>query len=279
MNKLLTGVEKNLVLKYLIDKKICVTIVPGFFVVSLDVDDVKDGVLYLTKCPFNFLELENQKVKVFFYYEKLGLSFESVLKNINGRYGLVSPSCIGILEDEKNFVASAFHARLTDVGVNCSFLSGYKLFEKPSFDDIEKKYFDESKELIEYIVKTSRQCGKSIGNGLCVIPVAKYLLETVDGFSTIKDRAFPPAIIYIDSKLMVFASLKRNLFFKTECDYNIEMGFNIEKSPVKERIVKAIVSAEQIYESADRERVCVISSFKELKNEDVRFIMDQSVRL
>ena len=96
--KKLTGIERELVLKYLIDGNVPVTITPvlekkdsseiksvetlvlPILVRREKMAVLKEGIIFLQNVPESIKILEDKEIKVEFYFNRVGLFFNSVLK-------------------------------------------------------------------------------------------------------------------------------------------------------------------------------------------------------
>ena len=136
------------------------------------------------------------------------------MKSIKSGLALVIPEKIKKIEEEPekesgNFSATLFYEsgkKTGELNIKCGFITEFKLFVQPKWSDIKEEYQIKAKKYLEKAVMTSRSIGNSIGNGLHLINVSKYLSqEILNEETSIEGRKTPPAIIYIDHEKIVFA--------------------------------------------------------------------------
>ena len=116
----LTGIERELVLQYLIDGNVPVTVTPidedesdgddekvkpataALFPIAIKAEQLKvleQGIILLTNPPQNVRDFIDKKVRVEFYFNRLGLYFETKIKQIKAGLALVIPSSINRIQD------------------------------------------------------------------------------------------------------------------------------------------------------------------------------------
>ena len=115
--KFLSRIERELVLQYLIDGNVPVTISPVVKVQDPDVikpmdsavvpiainaeklSVLKEGIILLEDVPDSVLENIDKEVKVEFYFNRVGLYFVTVLKKVSAGAALVIPENIYRIPD------------------------------------------------------------------------------------------------------------------------------------------------------------------------------------
>lgn len=109
-SNVLTGIERELVLQYLIDGNVPVTVTPieknldkqsedairppisTIFPVALKGEQIqvlKQGIILLTNPPKSFENFKSSKVRVEFYFNRLGLYFNTEIKEVSSGLALV----------------------------------------------------------------------------------------------------------------------------------------------------------------------------------------------
>lgn len=314
-NSELTGIERQLVLQYLIDGNVPVTVTEiqssdngtnfkdnteqtepkknikniswGVFPVALHGEQLtvlSQGIILLKNPPEAVKNFDGKEVRVQFYFNKLGLFFITKMKSIKSGLALVIPEKIKKIEEEPekesgNFSATLFYEsgkKTGELNIKCGFITEYKLFVQPKWSDIKEEYQTKAKKYLEKAVMTSRSIGNSIGNGLHLINVSKYLSqEQLNEETSIEGRKTPPAIIYIDHEKIVFAGKKENITLEIGLEYAIKLGFPIVNSPIKERTVYLTFVVENIFENDETTKACAICKYTSIKEEDVRYLHDK----
>ncbi len=317
--KVLTGIERQLVLEYLIDGNVPVTLCEyiektdethperqenasekdnetssksvkklssGIFPVALKSEQIKvinQGIILLQNPPQLIKSFSGKKVKVQFYFNRLGLYFLTEVKNIRNGLALVIPENIFKVEDEIPKKNSDFSAVIYyDTGgkngkmdVECILNESYSLFTQPKWSDVSEENQKEAKNYIEKAVLTSKSDGTSIGNGLFLISVSRFLSEKADEkVNSIDGRVEKPSIIYIDHERIVFASKASDMILKEDGEYALMLTFPLS-SPVMSRKVYVTFRIAKILSSVDESRKCACAVFTSIKEEDERFLYEK----
>ena len=314
-NSELTGIERQLVLEYLMDGNVPVTVTPidrkessasakkngqesenvdsavpasssGVFPVALRAEQMTvldQGIILLKNAPGAIKQFAGREVRVQFYFNKLGLYFVSQMKQVSSGLALVIPAKIERVADEQEEKPKSFSIILyyetgkknQSLHIDCIPAAGYRLFENPRWSDVEEYDQKKAKSYLEKIVISSREEKKNIGNGVHLIPVVRYLSHKENKQSSIEGRAVPPSVLYIDYERIVFGSSKDNMILSEGCEYALKIGFPIESGPVKERSVYVTCTVDQLYTSEDSSRVCAVCRYTSIKEEDVRFLYEK----
>lgn len=316
--KVLTGIERQLVLEYLIDGNVPVTLTEfndinsdenadseiendsnslgdtpikkissGVFPVAIKSEQMKvldQGIILLQNPAESLKEFAGKKVKVQFYFNRLGLYFITVAKTTSSGLALVIPVEIFKIEDEKTKKTNSFGATIYyetgskngGIDIECKFDESYKLFTVPKWSDVPEEKQQEAKTYIEKAVTFSKQTGIKIGNGLFLISISRYLSENPKNEQqSISGRAESPKIIYIDHERIIFAARKQDMILSEQHEYALCLSFPIA-GPVRERKVYLTCKVEKIWESEDSEKKCASSLFTSIKEEDERFLYEKT---
>ena len=178
--KPLTGIERELVLRYLLDGNVPVTITPVFsgenckenehlsepdFVNSAvvpvefkpeDISVLKEGIVLLKDAPESIAKYADKPVKVEFYFNRVGLYFITALKTVSSGLALVIPAEINRVPDipvnkKYDFTAQLIFS-VSNEG-NSKFLcvpaDGFELFTRPVWSSIELERQQQAKKLLE----------------------------------------------------------------------------------------------------------------------------------
>lgn len=311
----LTGIERQLVLQYLMDANVPVTVTEepdfasekdledkkadkepeirtvasGVFPVALPGEQLTvldQGIILLKNPPESVKVFNGKRVRVQFYFNRLGLYFITTVKNVKSGLALVIPAVINKIQEKKSVASEKFSALLcfstsnssSGTSVNCGFLEDYPLFVNPKWSDIEEENQIEAKNYLERFVMLFRSVGKAMGNGLFFISVVRFLSDKkTDAVSSVEGRKNPPKIIYIDGERLVFAAKKEDILLKKGEEYSVVLSFPIEKGPVKERTVYAIFIVEDVFEDSQQKKACAVCTYTDIKKEDVRYLEDKKI--
>ncbi len=303
--KALTGIERQLVLEYLIDGNVPLTlsevtpdaaaeksegtikkISSGIFPVALKSEQMKvldQGIILLQNPSESIKSFSGKSVKVQFYFNRLGLYFLTEVKSVSTGLAIVIPQSIFKVEDEiekkkTNFYAVIYYETAKKNGgidINCVFDDDYKLFSVPKWKDVPEENQKEAKSYIEEAVLQSKQTSGFVGNGVFLISVSRFLSEKKQKKQgAIDGRAEAPKIIYIDHERMVFASESENMILTEGNEYAVMLSFPIS-GPVKDRKVYLTCRIAKIMDSRDGERKCACAVFTSIKEEDLRFLYEK----
>lgn len=299
----LTGIERELVLQYLIDGNVPVTVTPvepvqtenaedeikpassAVFPIALKGEQIKvlkQGIILLTNPPRTVKNFQTKKVRVEFYFNRLGLYFETELKEISSGLALVIPSKIfRISELEKSrpldFSAVLFYScsEKTDVHIPCYPLENYRLFSKPIWSDVPEELQHKTKSYLEQFIVHARKQGTA-GNGLQLIPVCRYLAEAREKMQEIEGRSNPLDIIYADYERIVFASLQSNMHLDSGAEYALEMFFPVESNVIKVRKLFLTCCVEALYYDDNKKFAAAVCRYTSIKEEDIRFLYEKT---
>ncbi len=267
---ILTGIERQLVLEYLIDGNAPVTLreisgesgekvssVSSVFPVALRSEQMKvlkQGIILLKNPSGNAVSFEGKNVRVQFYFNKLALFFDTKVQRVSSGLALVIPSVICKIEDKPSLQKTGFSVTLyyetsskkgktashkTDI--TCDFEKDYPLFVRSDFMDVVNRFLSEKKEEEE---------------------------ESIEG------RIHAPKLIYFDRERMIFAAKKNEMPFSSGAEYAVLVRFPLS-GPIKERKVYLSCVIEDLYESFDRSCLCACAAISSIREEDARFLEDK----
>jgi len=302
----LSGIERQLVLEYLVDGNVPVTVTPldkiidsknpdevpgvssGIFPVAIrseQVDVIKQGIILLKNPSESVNSFAGKDVKVQFYFNKLGLYFISQMKQVSAGLALVIPDEICKVEEisapkENKYSAVLYFEageKKQQVNILCDFDKNYPLFVTPKWSDVKEDDQVKVKEYLENAVMTSKSSGKSVGNGLLLIPVCNFLATNKKESSSVEGRAGRTKIIYIDHERIVFAANKDDMLVGLDTEYAMKISFPLDRAgPIKERSVYVLFTADQVFESEDKSNICAVCHYTSIKEEDIRFLYELS---
>lgn len=299
----LTGIERELVLQYLIDGNVPLTITPiddeakggdkdeeikpsasAIFPVAIMGEQIKvleQGIILLTKPPKTVLDFTSKNVRVEFYFNRLGLYFNTELKQIKNGLALVIPSSINRIKELEVERTTDFSATLfydcsgnSDVHIDCYPLENYRLFSKPIWSDVPEDKQKKAKSYLEEFIVHARKQGTA-GNGLQLIPVCRYLAESKEKMQALEGRAEPLDIIFADYERIVFASNYNNMHLENGAEYALELTFPIE-TVIKTRKIFLTCMVEALYDNDEKTFRTAVCRYTSIKEEDIRFLYEKS---
>jgi hypothetical protein len=308
-NNELTGIERQLVLQYLMDANVPVTLIEndktekdaketkdtkdvkikklasGVFPVALPGEQLTvldQGIILLQNPPESVKAFNGKEVRVQFYFNRLGLYFITTVKTVKSGLALVIPSVIKKIEEKKSvkkeiFTALLYYSKKSEnASLKCGFIDDCPPFSVPVWSEVEEDNQVTAKNYLERFVMQCRSDGKSIGNGLYLIRVVKFLAEkNKTDAQAIEGRKNPPSVLYVDEQRIVFASSKEELVFDEGANYSVLLSFPILQGPIKERTVYIDIRVENIFEDDDKSKCCTVCSFTKIKEEDARYLEDK----
>ncbi len=303
----LTGIERELVLQYLIDGNVPVTLTPIEEALSSDKEKTEGEIRSLTSQVFpvaikgehikvkknGTILLENpaqaiksfadKQVKVEFYFNRVGLYFISPVTASKKGLTLAIPDQIeriADIEEDSDYDFSSviyFDCKARrDLNLKCIPAEGIELFVRPVWKIIPLENQKKAKELLEQFVEQAKQ-EKNAGNGIQLIPVCKYLTENHKaGLEAMENRVKPFSILFVDhERLVVGMESQFCTFFENE-EYGIKLSFSIKRGPILTRDIFVTSLVNKIYRSADGLHSCVDFRYTTLQEEDMRFLYEKA---
>ncbi len=306
MNRELSGIERELVLQYLIDGNIPVTLTvvdnnkntyaeerihslsSQVFPVALKPEMVnvkKNGDIVLENPPSSVKDFAGKNVKVEFYYNRVGLSFTSKVKEKKGTLLLKIPEKIERIQDiveDQNYDFSGiiyFECKtVKDISLKCIPDENIPLFERPVWRIIPLENQKRAKDLLEQYVNEAK-IEKNIGNGLQLIPVCKFLTEAyVNKTEAMQNRQRPLYVLFVDHERIVLGYDYTTWNFVLNDEYGIKLEFLLKKGPIASRNIFVTARVNKIYKSADEKKLCVDFVYTSLQEEDLRFLYEKATK-
>ena len=300
--KKLTGIERELVLKYLIDGNVPVTITPVLqkkdsseiksvetlvlpvLVRREKMAVLKEGIIFLQNVPESIKILEDKEVKVEFYFNRVGLFFKSVLKfSKSGAYILIPSEIerIDTVESLKKFDFSAILYYSVDSNKDLNFFcypkDGFDLFTKPVWSSINLENQKKAKEYLEKFVEKVK-ITKSAGTGIQLINICKYLVENSSSqIQAVENLVKPFDIIFVDHERIVLAYKKNDsVFLDLGKEYALKMSFAIKETKAFFRDVFVTFKVSALYSDDENQKFCADCNFTTIQNEDIRFLYEKT---
>ena len=301
----LTGIERELVLQYLIDGNVPVTLTPfdenldkdsevihsltsQIFPIAIKGEDVKvnkDGTILLENPPQAVVNFANKVVKCEFYFHKVGLYFISDVTETKDGLALVLPKEIERIIDEAddkkyNFSALMYFDCKTrkDLNISCVPYAYLELFSRPVLKIIPIENQKKAKELLEDFVKAAK-VEKNAGNGIQLIPICKYLTEAkTDAVEAMEGRIRPLSILFVDHERLVLGMDSKLCTFFLNDEFGFKLSFSLNNGPVLSRDIFVTATVNKLYRSKDNNLSCVDFTYTSIQEEDLRFIYEKATK-
>lgn len=301
--KSLTGIERELVLRYLLDGNVPVTITPvsteennpdeikkmDSAVVPVafkpeDISVLKEGIILLKDAPESISKYVGQPVKVEFYFNRVGLYFSTLLKSVSSGLALVIPAEINRIPDvfvnRKYDFSAQLIVSLSNEG-SSSFLcvpaDGFELFSRPVWSSIELKYQQQAKKLLEEYVKDAKIKQKN-GNGLRLINICRYMVAPkIEKIEAVQGRVKPFDILFVNHEQIVFGFEKNAAFELSEgSEYPVEMRFALKESPAVVRKIFVTCKVDNLFRNEDGTTLAADCIYTMIQEEDRRFLYEKA---
>lgn len=298
-NEKLTGIERELVLQYLIDGNVPVTVTPvesgndvdtihsvpsQIFPVVIKGENVKvskSGEISLKNLPQSAVSFKSKNVKVEFYFNRVGVFFESKISETKDGYTIELPKEISRIQDVEEEHLYDFSSVIyfdfnnkKDLNIKCVPSKIVELFERPVWKLIPLENQKKAKDLLEKFVEEAK-VQKNAGNGLLLIPVCNYLTFENTQFESIENRQKPVEILYIDHERIVVGFEQNNDFVQNE-EFGIKLIFSLKKGPILTRDIFVTAFVNKIYKNENK--FCIDFKYTTLQEEDMRFLYEKTTK-
>lgn len=298
-NEKLTGIERELVLQYLIDGNVPVTVTPvesendadtihsvpsQIFPVVIKGENVKvskSGEISLKNLPQSAVSFKSKNVKVEFYFNRVGVFFESKISETKDGYTIELPKEISRIQDVEEEHLYDFSSVIyfdfnnkKDLNIKCVPSKIVELFERPVWKLIPLENQKKAKDLLEKFVEEAK-VQKNAGNGLLLIPVCNYLTFENTQFESIENRQKPVEILYVDHERIVVGFEQKDDFVQNE-EFGIKLIFSLKKGPILTRDIFVTAFVNKIYKNENK--FCIDFKYTTLQEEDMRFLYEKTTK-
>lgn len=298
-NEKLTGIERELVLQYLIDGNVPVTVTPvesendadtihsvpsQIFPVVIKGENVKvskSGEISLKNLPQSAVSFKSKNVKVEFYFNRVGVFFESKISETKDGYTIELPKEISRIQDVEEEHLYDFSSVIyfdfnnkKDLNIKCVPSKIVELFERPVWKLIPLENQKKAKDLLEKFVEEAK-VQKNAGNGLLLIPVCNYLTFENTQFESIENRQKPVEILYVDHERIVVGFEQNDDFVQNE-EFGIKLIFSLKKGPILTRDIFVTAFVNKIYKNENK--FCIDFKYTTLQEEDMRFLYEKTTK-
>lgn len=298
----LTGIERELVLQYLIDGNVPVTLTPmeikktneekiyslnsQVFPVAIKGENLRvyeDGVIHLENPPHSISNFKTSDVKVEFYFNRVGLFFESKVKETKDGLSIEIPKEINRIADFEEEHLYDFSAVIyfdfknkTEINLNCVPWNTVELFERPVWKSIPLENQKTAKNYLEQFVANAK-IEHNAGNGIQLIPICNYLTFNNVKMESLEKRIKPYDILYIDHERIVLG-YEKNTDFSIGEEYGIKLVFSLKKGPVLSRDIFVTCLVNKIYKEDDLSKTCIDLRYTTIQEEDLRYIYEKCTK-
>jgi len=296
----LSGIERELVLKYLIDGNAPVTLTPidensddetihsvtsQIFPIALKAEHIKvneDGKILLENPPQSVIGFENRLVKVEFYFNRVGLFFISEVKEEKKSLVLLLPEKINRIKDEEDVTEYDFSAQLyfecknkKDINEKCIPWEHEQLFNRPVWKSIPLENQKLAKDYLEQFVEEAK-IEKNAGNGIQLIPICNYLTYEEKKMEAVQDRKKPLSVLYVDHERIVLGNDGQSEYTPGD-EYGLKMSFSIKESPVLSRDIFVTCLVNKIYKTKN-DKTCIDFIYITIQEEDIRYLYEKATK-
>ena len=297
----ITKLERDVVIKAFSEQKIPLTLTMErsanhnyvyaneFFPVVLSPDSYKiteDGSGVIRKSVQDAAMFAGMVCRVEFYFNRVGLFFMTKIVERREGYFFSIPQEIARIHDpakdgvggELSFKASLSFAARGNSSVSYECIppcEEYNLFSKPVFSDIPAEFQNAAKNMLGgFIADAKKSMSPSVGNGLHLIPVCRYLVSPLAvRTASFQGRGEPMDIIFVDEQRFVAATGNTTNLLELEGEYVLTFEFDIRPEHHLKRTIKVPCTVENIYSSGEKR--CFVCRYLGIKAEDSRFIMEK----
>lgn len=302
----LSGIERELVLQYLMDGNVPVTLTPvneekasesnegihplasQIFPVALKPEHIKvqkNGKIHLENPPQSVVGFAGKTVRVEFYFNRVGLYFSSLVDSDKKGLYILVPESLNRIKDVEEKTDYDFSAILyfevnskKDINTQCIPWENEVLFSRPVWKSIPLENQKKAKEYLEKFVESAKE-KKNAGNGIQLIPVCNYLtFEKEAKVQAIENRVLPLEILYVDHERIVLGSSNENDKYEPGHEYGLKLCFSIKNSPILSRDIYVTCMVNNVYNEDSGKRKCIDFIYTSLQEEDLRYLYEKATK-
>ncbi len=301
----LSDIEQKLVMQYLMDGNVPVTLTPvsemkdadkdtvqsvnsAVFPVALKAENIKvdkNGYILLDNPPQSVKGFCSKKVKVEFYFNRVGLFFYSDVEDRNQQLCLkISPDIKRILDveevreyDFKALIYFDFNNK-KDINVECYPWKYEVLFSRPVWKSIPLENQHKAKDYLESFVEQAKM-EKNAGNGIQLIPVCNFLtMDESDKIQSVQDRRRPVYVLYLDHERIVLGFENDNLNLCAGDQFGMKLSFSLKQGPITSRDIFVTTVTNKLYYSEDKSKICADFCYTSIQEEDLRYVYEKATK-
>lgn len=304
----LTSIERELVLQYLVDGNIPVTLTElntdkpsdnekkasgeikpltsQVFPIALNAQHLKvreNGEILLENPPQAVKNFANKTVKVEFYYNRVGLYFTSTVTEKNQTLSISVPEVINRIQDVEEEKKYNFSALIyvgvkgaKELNINCVPYVEKELFKRPVWKIIPLEHQKKAKALLEDFVELAK-VEKNIGTGIQLIPVCKYLTDNKPAkMESVENRVKPLEVLFVDHERIVLGMETNYYNIMLNNEYGIKMSFSLKKGPIISRDIYVTCIVNKLYTTDENQKLCADLTYTTIQEEDSRFLYEKA---
>ena len=301
-NNKLSGIERQLVLQYLMDGNVPVTLTPisndktddgvkslnsQIFPVAIKPEKItveKSGKIYLEIPPENNI-LHATSVRVEFYFNRVGLFFVSKIDYENNKIVIYLPEEIDRIKDveeEVNYDITGIlyfeYEGKKELNEKCIPWNDNELFERPIWKSIPLENQQLAKSYLEKFVEDGKT-QKNIGNGLQLIPICNFITnQNNDSMEAIQGRKKDMYILYLDHERIVLGIENPLTKYEEKSEFGLKLSFSIKESPILSRDIYVTFYVNKIYKNEKSSRICLDCVYTSIQEEDVRYLYEKATK-
>lgn len=298
----LTGIERELVLQYLIDGNVPVTVtlvenqeledaaqLPVIFPVALKAEQIEvshKGVILLKNPPEDVQKFAGKQVKIEFYFHRMGLYFVTQMQETDAGLAIDIPDAIQRIQNQDarskyditiNFYFSCQNQ--TNINIGCVPENGYELFSRPVWSSIPVEKQILAKGYLEKFVADAKK-DKNAGNGIQLISICRYLVEdvTIEPLPSLQNDVKELGVLYVDHERFVLSSARGQFPLAIGGEYAVKMSLRLKDGPILARNIFITCIVSKIFKIENDERAVAECLFTSIQEEDVRFLYEKATR-
>lgn len=298
----LTGIERRMALQYLADANVPVTVtaarsggakesgkdkppVAAVFPVALkpgQISVVGDSAVRLKNPPQSVRAFAGRRVRVEFYFNHVGLCFETDMGQDSGELSFSVPQSIRRIPIETpsrdyDFSADIYYScsGKEQVNFSCVPREGYELFVRPAWKSIPLENQREAKSYLEKFVAEAK-AGKNAGTGVQLIPICHWLTDESLSRERASGRVNPFTALYVDHERLTLGCADERFPLAAGAEYAVKLSFARREGPVPKREMFGTCRVSSIMRSDDASRVCADCVYTSLQEEDRRCLYEKS---
>lgn len=314
----LTAIERSLVLQYLADANVPVTVTASdgecavlpVAATMRATDEVplaanmrssnKTVHQYIKLCsPLGHVNedttlsrFDGRNVYIEFYFNKMGLTFNATMARRGDILCFPIPSDIRRIasvpvQHDTDFSCTIYYSCSNNASVHLDCLSSpqYTLFTRPVWKDIPLEHQWLAKTYLERFVSDVRSAGVAHSNALFLITVCHYLTDTPQHLDATEGTVKPFTALYIDHERLVFGSANETFPLVAGAEYAFRLSFALHRAgPVSRREIYTTARIASVYQCDDANtlhgghRICADCVFTSLKEEDSRYLYEKATK-
>jgi hypothetical protein len=298
----LSGIERELVLQYLVDGNVPVILTPNednkqksdihpvlsdIFPIALKAEHIKvskNGVILLENPPQSVEKYKNQDVRVEFYFNRVGLYFISKVIQKNDELAINIPEIIHRIKDfveiqNYNFSIDIYFEVKNKKDINVFALpwKDNEIFNRPVWKSIPLANQKRAKEYLEKFVNEAKN-EHNAGNGIQLVPICNYLTFLDIRINSIQHTKKPYSVLYLDHERIVFGYDSDDYQLLKDSEYALKLSFSLKQGPIISRDLFVTCIISKLYVNDDNTKTCADCTFTTIQEEDLRYLYEKTTK-